>query len=115
MLNHPNHPTSGIAGPPQPSSPESSRDLGSGESWTPTVSPGESLDDLSLENWVGQALGTASSCWSNLTRAGTFDDQRCSAVFDGLMAHLKKVIDGKTGAERGTEDFGAVSRRVMGI
>lgn len=60
--------------------------------WQPTARPGETPDDLPLEEWVGQALGAASSCWTNLRGAGEFDSTRCAAIMIALMARINTEI-----------------------
>jgi hypothetical protein len=62
--------------------------------WEPHAGCGRTVADLALDEWVGQALGAASSCWENLAGAGEFDSTRCRGIFDALMAHLNEVIDG---------------------
>jgi hypothetical protein len=62
--------------------------------WRPTAGAGRTVAELSLDEWVGQALGSASMCWSNPAGAGEFDSSRCGWVLDGLMGHLNKVVDG---------------------
>lgn len=64
------------------------------EQWRPAAPEGESVDDLPLNEWVGQALGTASMCWTDVAAAGEFDSARAGWVLQGLMAHLNAVIDG---------------------
>jgi hypothetical protein len=62
--------------------------------WRPTAGVGRTVAELSLDEWVGQALGSASMCWSNPAGAGEFDSTQCKYVLDGLMAHLNEVISG---------------------
>lgn len=64
------------------------------ETWQPVAPTDKPIEDLSLDEWVGQALGVASSCWDNLTSAGVLDSTRCKAIYDALMAHINEVIDG---------------------
>jgi hypothetical protein len=61
--------------------------------WEPTACGGRSVGDLPLNEWVGQALGSASMCWESVGRAGVFDSDRCVEIHDGLMAHLNEVIN----------------------
>jgi hypothetical protein len=65
-----------------------------GGKWTPYVEDGEKLEDLSLNNWVNQALGDAAICWQDITGCGEFDSVQAKKIADGLMAHINKVIDG---------------------
>lgn len=64
-----------------------------GSGWAPQPPAGGRVEDLALNEWVGQALGTASVCWEHPERAGVFDVLRADAVADALMAHLTRVID----------------------
>jgi hypothetical protein len=57
--------------------------------WTPSTRDGETIADLSTEELVGQALGSASVCWSDLASA-EFDSARCAAILQGLMAELNR-------------------------
>lgn len=66
--------------------------------WRPTVPSDGSLEDVALSEWVGQALGAASSCWANLAGAGEFDSVRCAGIYTALMAHINAVIAGTTKA-----------------
>ena len=47
------------------------------------------LGTLSLREAVGVALGAASSCWSNLDRAGEFQSSRCGDICDQLMRRIR--------------------------
>jgi hypothetical protein len=58
--------------------------------WNPTP---DADGRLTLANAVGQALGSASVCWSNLDEAGEFNDVQCAEVYDGLMAWLSDWAD----------------------
>lgn len=58
------------------------------EQWNPTAREGEDFRDMPLGEAVGQALGAASSCWSDLSGAGVFKSEQCKVVLDGLMAWL---------------------------
>lgn len=53
--------------------------------WTPT---GDGGGPATLDEAVGQALGTASMCWENVAGAGEFDSTAAVEVFHGLMAYL---------------------------
>jgi hypothetical protein len=61
--------------------------------WTPTVPHGGKLEDISLNHWVGEALGAASMCW-NPRPEGVFDSSSATVVYDSLMAHINEVIQG---------------------
>lgn len=63
-----------------------------GWQWRPTAGGGR-VEDLPLNEWVGQALGSASMCWANPGGAGEFDSVRCAQILDAVMAHLNAVID----------------------
>lgn len=65
-----------------------------GEVWRPNPGSDGRVEDLSLDEWVGQALGSASSCWGNLRGAGEFDSTRCAGILTALMEHINSVIDG---------------------
>lgn len=62
--------------------------------WRPTAGVGRTVAELSLDEWVGQALGSASMCWANPAGAGEFDAARCAWVLAGLMVHLTEVVHG---------------------
>lgn len=83
--------------------------------WKPTAPQGDSVDDLELKEWVGQALGAASSCWENVGGAGEFDSTRCGWIFDGLMERLGQVErDRKTlhAARKAMEDSRSTYERL---
>jgi hypothetical protein len=72
--------------------------------WEPHAGCGRTVADLYLDEWVGQALGAASSCWENLAGAGEFDSTRCKGIFAALMAHLVEVIEAaRAGSVRAAE------------
>lgn len=52
--------------------------------WTFTVRPEETLDDLTLFGAVGQAVGGASTCWSDIRNAGVFDSERAADIANTL-------------------------------
>ncbi len=60
-------------------------------SWKPTVREGESADNVSLEDWVGQALGAASTCWVGGTGSLEFDSAKVSRIAESLMAHIEAL------------------------
>lgn len=60
------------------------------EPWNPTP---DADGHITLPEAVGQALGTASACWSNLDEAGEFNDVQCREVHDGLMAYISDWAD----------------------
>jgi hypothetical protein len=63
--------------------------------WTPTVGSDEKLEDVSLESWIGQAIGAASTCWESMwsARAGEFQSDRAKAIAEALLEHVQSVID----------------------
>jgi hypothetical protein len=59
--------------------------------------PGDDHDaevdyDELLSEVVFQALGAASACWENLSRAGIFESDRAKQIGDDLIADLKVVM-----------------------
>lgn len=60
------------------------------EPWNPSAQPEEVI---TLSGAVGQALGTASMCWSDVSRAGTFQDGKALWVHEGLVAWLSDWAD----------------------
>lgn len=62
--------------------------------WSPTVREGESLEDVSLDQWIGEALGAASMCWVGGTGDRKFDSSRAKVIADSLNAHVQSVISG---------------------
>lgn len=86
------------------------------EPWKPSANCGRTVDDLSLDEWVGQALGSASMCWESVGRAGVFDSTRCGEIANALLAHLNEVIDGVIKSTRKAEQgaqLGLASTREM--
>lgn len=65
-----------------------------GETWEPNPGSGRTVEDIPLNEWVGQAMGAASTCWGNLRGAGVFDSERCGRILAALMEHINSVIDG---------------------
>lgn len=63
------------------------------EAWTPTVREGESLSDVPLEQWIGEAIGAASSCWVGGTGALEFDSARASEVAAALTTHVRGLLE----------------------
>ncbi len=61
--------------------------------WSPVAPSDGSVDDLRLEEWVFQALGSASMWWEDPAGAGEFDGRRCEAIGNALMAHLNQLIE----------------------
>ena len=43
-----------------------------------------------LASVIGQALGAASACWSDLDNAGTFESDRAKGIYDNLLAFLRE-------------------------
>lgn len=62
-----------------------------GSGWHPTVREGDRLEDVSLDQWVGEALGAASMCWSE-TPKGVFDSTRAAAIADALLGQFKLML-----------------------
>jgi len=80
--------------------------------WEPATAGGQTMADLSLDEWVGQALGAASMCWERVGLAGEFQSTRCKWILDGLMAHLNRVIDG---VAAGTAKATAPAEPLLGL
>lgn len=76
-------------------------------SWSPTAPSDGTLEDVTLSEWIGQALGAASTCWEHIDQAGVFDSTRAAEIADALHAHVQWVIDeviaGTTRAVRSEE------------
>lgn len=58
--------------------------------WRLQVSEGELP---TIELIVGQALGTASMCWENISAAGTFDSEEAANISKGASEAIRKLID----------------------
>lgn len=58
------------------------------EGFTFAVPEGKTVKDLTVDEVVGQALGAASACWSNLRGAGVFDSTACKHILDATLAEL---------------------------
>lgn len=61
--------------------------------WRPGVAPGQTLDDLPLSEWIGQAVGSASMCWIGGTGDAEFDSVVAAQIAESLHAHVQHVID----------------------
>jgi hypothetical protein len=61
--------------------------------WEPQAPSGHTPDDLTLYEWIGQAIGRASVCWVGGTGRLQFDSSSAQAVADGLHARVQYVID----------------------
>lgn len=72
--------------------------------WHPTVRSGDALIDTSLPEWIGQAIGAASTCWVGGTGDAEFDSAQAKHIADGLHAHVQKVIDGVIRGTRAERD-----------
>jgi hypothetical protein len=83
--------------------------------WEPSAGSGSTVADLPLNDWVGQALGSASACWTNLAGAGEFDSTRAGWVYDGLMKHLNAVIDAVAASAREAAEPGPAERALLGL
>jgi hypothetical protein len=62
--------------------------------WTPTVREGESIEDVPLNQWIGEAIGAASMCWVGGTGHLEFDSTRATAISEALNEHVQAVISG---------------------
>lgn len=88
----------------------SEQDMASGEyalgpgQWHPTVRSGDALVDTSLAEWIGQAIGAASTCWIGGTSGAEFDSAQAKYIADGLHAHVQKVLDGVSRGTRAERD-----------
>jgi hypothetical protein len=63
------------------------------KAWRPTVAANETLEDVSLASWIGQALGAASMCWMPRP-TGESDSVRANAISEALHEHVQSVIQG---------------------
>jgi hypothetical protein len=68
--------------------------------WTPALPMDGKLEDVTLEEWIGQAIGAASMCWSE-PPWGLFESNRAREIAQALISHVQRVID----------DVGAASAR----
>ena len=56
--------------------------------------------DTPLEEVIGNAVGAASTCWSNLEHAGVFDDLRAAKIMEEVVANIRlKLFFGGDGEE----------------
>lgn len=62
--------------------------------WVPIVNFNGRLEDVSLAEWIGQAIGAASVCWENPGGAGIFDSAEAARIAESLHGHIQEVIDG---------------------
>lgn len=46
---------------------------------------------LTLKEAVGQALGAASVCWSDVSAAGTFQSESCSEIVRALVEFIESA------------------------
>lgn len=79
------------------------------EKWMPTVREGESIEDVPLSRWIGEALGAASMCWNldgHRVSVGEFDSVEAGRIHDALMARIENAIGeaGLRGERRVVED-----------
>ncbi|UYL88375.1 hypothetical protein SEA_EVEPICKLES_88 [Arthrobacter phage EvePickles] len=58
--------------------------------WRVQVSEGEMP---TIETIVAQALGTASTCWENISAAGLFDSEEAANISKGASDEIRKLID----------------------
>lgn len=61
--------------------------------WLPTVPTDGTIENVSLDQWVGEALGAASMCWVPKPSTQVFDGTRAQWIADSLNAHIQAVID----------------------
>lgn len=66
--------------------------FGASVPWQPQAQSEQDVSELGLDEWIGQALGAASSCWSDLPNAGVFDSTRCAAIAEALEAHISGLF-----------------------
>jgi len=63
-------------------------------SWEPAKEidelTGEHTIDASPVSAVFQAVGSASTCWSDMSGTGVFDEQRAIDVANGLIEYLRE-------------------------
>lgn len=92
---HPIHQGTGTLCDDQPATATITPDPAYGvmQAWQPQGRPGQKPEDLDLTEWVGQALGAASACWSNLEGAGVFDSTQCGEVAKALSAHINGLFE----------------------
>jgi outer membrane murein-binding lipoprotein Lpp len=67
------------------------------EKWTPSVASDETLEDVPLSRWIGEAIGAASMCWlwnGQRISVGVFDSVEAKRISDALCDHVQSVIDG---------------------
>lgn len=62
------------------------------EPWQPQAPEGQTPEDLSLAEWIGQAIGRASTCWVGGTGALEFDGSSARAVAFGLVEHIEGLM-----------------------
>lgn len=61
--------------------------------WLPVVNFEGRLEDVTLAEWIGQAVGAASMCWEDVEKAGVFDSTQARVISGSLHRHVQKVID----------------------
>lgn len=59
--------------------------------WMPTVSEGDpqGIMEIPLETIVYMAVGTATTCWSNLEGAGVFESDSCASISKRLTELMR--------------------------
>lgn len=54
-------------------------------------------EETPFESVVFQAVGQASTCWSNMKGAGIFDDRAARTVADGLLEFFESYARARVG------------------
>jgi hypothetical protein len=62
------------------------------DKWAPQVPTGGYPEELTIEEWIGQAIGSASMCWEFPERAGVFDDAYAKRISDSLTDYVRGQI-----------------------
>ena len=60
--------------------------------WEPQVREGESAEELSVTEWIGQAIGAASMCWVGGTGNLEFDSEQASAIAAALQERVYRMV-----------------------
>jgi len=59
------------------------------EPWTPTRLEGE---EVPISRIVQEAVGSASMCWENVSKAGIFNSERAEWVAGGAIAAIERAV-----------------------
>jgi hypothetical protein len=59
--------------------------------WMPTVrlEDDETLETMPLERLIYEAVGTATTCWSDLSHAGVFESESCASISQRLTELMR--------------------------